>query len=178
MEKLKFKLFQNELEDLIMLMTHNSWEYHAEPIVSKEQIVHSFNKGWYSDGRESYWIELANKKIGLIVIHDITDTIPLFDIRLDSAYRGHGYGSEAIKWMVDYIFSLQDNKIRIEAYTRSDNFAMRKTLSNCDFVKEGYLRSSWENKDGSIHDSICYSIIKTDWEKGIVTPVNLDAVPF
>ena len=178
MGNLQFKLFQNELNEMISFMTSNFWEYHTDPNVSQEQIVHSVNKGWYNENRETFWIELSNKKIGLIIIHDISDTIPLFDIRLDSRYRGLGYGSEAIKWMVDYIFNLQDSKIRIEAYTRSDNYAMRKTLSNCNFVKEGYLRSAWENKDGTIHDSICYSVIKTDWERGIVTPVNLEAVPF
>ena len=178
MQKLQYRLFQNELEDLISFMTNNSWDYHSEPNTSVEQIVHLVNKGWYYEERETFWVELSNKKIGLIVIDDIGDTIPLFDIRLDSAYRGQGYGRETVNWLVDYLFNLQDKKIRIEAYTRGDNHGMRKTLSNCGFVKEGYLRSSWENKDGSIHDSVCYSIIRSDWENGIVTPIKLNEVPY
>lgn len=56
-----------------------------------------------------------------------------------------------------------DKSFRVEAYTRSDNLAMRKTLSSCRFVKEGYLRQAWENDDGSISDSICYAMIRDDW---------------
>ncbi|MDN4495626.1 GNAT family N-acetyltransferase [Ureibacillus aquaedulcis] len=178
MGKLFYRSLQSELDELIWFMTKNAWDYHAETNTSEEQIVQLYNKGWYQEDRETIWIELANRKIGLIIIHDISDTIPLLDIRLDSAYRGFGYGREAVKWIVDYIFNLEDKKIRVEAYTRSDNYAMRKTLSNCGFVKEGYLRSSWENHDGSIHDSICYSMIRTDWENGVLTPIRLNDLPY
>ncbi len=159
-------------------MTINSWDYHAEANTTEESIIQLYNKGWYKQDRETIWIELSNKKIGLMIIHDISDTIPSFDIRLDGAYRGCGYGKEAVKWIVDYIFNLRDNINKIEAYTRSDNYAMRKTLNNCAFVKEGYLRSSWENLDGTIYDSICYSVIRTDWKEGVLTPIRLNEFPY
>ncbi|WP_369345648.1 GNAT family N-acetyltransferase [Caldalkalibacillus mannanilyticus] len=126
MGELIIKKFENEINDLVSFMTNNSWNYHSDPKPSYEQITKGFNNGWYQEERETYWIEYHNEKIGLIIIHDINDTIPLFDIRLGNNVRGKGFGTKAVQWIVEYIFSLPDKKIRIEAYTRSDNLAMRK----------------------------------------------------
>ncbi|MGD7043242.1 GNAT family N-acetyltransferase [Jeotgalibacillus proteolyticus] len=132
----------------------------------------------YDKDKEIFWIELEQKKIGLIVIHDSSDTIPLFDIRLEEKARGKGIGELALKWLTQYIFSHPVKKIRIEAYTRSDNTAMRKTLHKCGFVKEGYLRQAWEHEDGSVFDSVCYAIIRNDWENQTRTPIKLDDLPY
>lgn len=172
MSELLFEKLENELDDLVSFLTNNSWDYHSDPNPSHEQVIKGFNKGWYQDDRETYWIEFHNEKIGLIIIHDISDTIPLFDIRLTNNIRGKGFGTKAVKWIVEHIFSLQDKKIRIEAYTRSDNIAMRKALSNNGFVKEGHLRYAWENNDGTVSDSMLYAIIRSDWENDVVTPIE------
>lgn len=176
--ELSFKRFNNELDDLVSILTNNSWEFHSNPNPSQEEIIKGYNNGWYQDDRETFWIENSNRKIGLIIIHDLSDTIPLFDIRLDNNIRGKGFGTKAVYWLTDYIFNLPDKKIRIEAYTRSDNLAMRKTLYKCGFIKEGYLRNAWENNDGSVSDSICYAIIRTDWERKASTPIILNDLPF
>ncbi|WP_010094678.1 GNAT family N-acetyltransferase [Ornithinibacillus scapharcae] len=168
----------NELNELVALMTNNNWEYHPDPKPSVEQIVKAYHKGWYQEDRETFWIEIDNRKIGLIIIHDIIDTIPSFDIRLDNSVRGRGVGTKVVNWITNYIFGLPDKKIRIEAYTRSDNIAMRKTFNKCGFVKEGYLRNAWENNDGSISDSICYAFIRSDWENKEITPIRLNDLPF
>lgn len=178
MDELKFKKLKRELPELISFMTNNHWEFHPDQRPSEKQIVEAFQNGWYQEGRETFWIENQNEKIGLIVIHDICDTIPLFDIRLANDARGKGYGTKAVKWLTQYIFSLRESKIRIEAHTRSDNLPMRKTLSNCSFVREGYFRQAWENADGTIYDSICYAIIRSDWENNVVTPIKLDELSF
>lgn len=92
--------------------------------------------------------------------------------------RGLGYGLKAVNWIINYIFSILEVKIRIEAYTRIDNPAMRKVLFNCNFQKEGYLRRSWENNDGTVVDSLVYGIIREDWEQGKKTPISIDDVEF
>src|SRR5690625_940829 len=117
--------FENELHELVALMTKNNWDFHPDPKPSNEQIIKAYQEGWYQEDRETFWIEKDNNKIGLIIIHDITDTILSFDIRLDRIVRGKGIGAKAVNWITDYIFNLPNKKIRIEAYTRSDNIAMR-----------------------------------------------------
>ncbi|WP_433750334.1 GNAT family N-acetyltransferase [Falsibacillus pallidus] len=178
MQEFQFIRFQNELDDLVSFLTNNTWKFHSNPTPVKEQIVEQYHNGWYQDDREAFWIVHEEEKIGLLIIHDINDTIPLFDIRLRNNLRGKGIGTKAVSWMVDYIFRLPDKKIRIEAYTRSDNLPMRKTLYKCGFVKEGYLRSAWENSDGTVNDSICYANIRSDWENKKTTPIRLEDFPF
>ena len=178
MNGIKMIKFENEYYDLVSLLTNNTWPYHPDPHPSGEQIVEAYQKGWYQEDKETIWIEKDKEKIGLIILHDITDTIPSFDIRLDKSVRGKGIGTLAVNWIVDYLFGLPDRKIRIEAYTRSDNLAMRKTCNKCGFVKEGYLRDAWENNDGSIADSVCYAFIRRDWENKEVTPIKLNEFPF
>lgn len=178
MGELTFTPLKDELEDLVRFFIENTWEFHSDPHPSKYKVIQSFNKGWYQDGRETFWITKENEKIGLIIIDDIKDTIPLFDVRLATKWRGQGYGTQAVNWIKDYIFNLPDKKIRIEAYTRYDNIPMRKALTKCGFVKEGYLRDAWENDDGTIMDTLIYAITRRDWEKGIITPIKLDEEPY
>ncbi|MDF1511347.1 GNAT family protein [Robertmurraya sp. DFI.2.37] len=159
-------------------MTKNHWTFHPTPRPSIQDIHTRYLEGWYSAGRETFWIEKNRRIAGLIIIHDIHDTILSFDIRIGQKDRCKGYATKAIHWMMNYIFHLQHRKIRIEAYTRSDNLAMRKTLYKCGFVKEGYLRDAWENSDGSVSDSLCYAIIRKDWENKTVTPIKLEELPY
>lgn len=178
MGELTFSPLKDELEELVAFFIENTWEFHRDPYPSKYKIMQSFRKGWFQDERATFWINKDGEKIGLIILDDITDSIPLFDIRLATKWRGKGYGTIAVNWIKDYIFNLPDKKIRIEAYTRYDNIPMRKTLAKSGFVKEGYLRDAWENDDGSLMDAIIYAATRSDWEQGIITPIKLNEEPF
>lgn len=178
MNELSFKKFTSELDDLVSFLTSDEWEFHSQPKPSSEEITRKYNAGWYTDRNETIWIVRKNVKIGLLILHDIKDTIPSFDIRLGCNFRGKGDAKAAILWMIDYLFQLPDQKIRVEAYTRSDNIPMRKTLHKSYFVKEGYLREAWENTDGSVSDMMVYAVIRKDWESKCLTPIRLDEMPF
>lgn len=172
-----FILLNNEVDDLVSLMTNNQWVYHRDEIVKEESVRKAFKDGYYQNNRETFWIIDNGVKVGILIINDMDDTIPLFDVRLDHHYRGRGYGVRSLLWLQHYLFE-EKNKIRIEGYTREDNHAMRKCFTNAGFVKEGYLRGSWENADGSISDSIVYGAIQSDWKNNKVTPIEIDAVPY
>ena len=178
MEHIEFKPLKDEVEELVNLITSNEWPFHSGEKLTREQIVHSYENGWYEDGRETFWIERKQEKLGIIIIHDIQDTIPLFDLRIQNNERGRGIGTQTLLWLQDYIFNLPNKKIRIEAYTRSDNLAMRKAFTKSGFVKEGYLRDAWENNDGNYSDAICYAVIRADWENNTVTPIKIDELPY
>lgn len=172
-----FQLFNGEVEDLVRLLTKNQWPYHSDATTEESRIRSAVANGYYSDDRETYWIIDGKEKVGIIIINDINDTIPLFDIRLDAAYRGKGYGVKSLKWLKDYLFG-EKEKIRIEGYTRADNIAMRKCFTSSGFVKEGYLRNAWENSDGTIHDTVLYGAIFEDWKTGSITPNKINDVPY
>ncbi|KGR77254.1 GNAT family N-acetyltransferase [Ureibacillus manganicus] len=174
---MEFKLLQDEIDDLVQLMTMNKWDYHGSVHVHEKSVRKNYKKGYYQDDRETFWIIDQGVKVGVLIINDISDSIPIFDMRLDEEYRGKGYGTKTLIWLKDYLFG-EKAKIRIEGYTRADNIGMRKCFSNAGFVKEGFLRSAWENDDGTVADRIVYGAIKGDWESGITTPIKLNEVPY
>ncbi|TFD94539.1 GNAT family N-acetyltransferase [Jeotgalibacillus sp. R-1-5s-1] len=175
---IKMTKFQNEQQDLLAFMTDSDWPYHVEDHASESRLAKTVESGWYTDRRETFWVMDHDEKIGLLVIHDIDDTIPVFDLRLAEKARGKGTGSEVLEWLKTYLFDRKEPKIRIEAYTRVDNIGMRKAFSKSGFVKEGYLRDAWEGNHGELHDALCYSAIRSDWQKGTLRPIKLNEEPF
>lgn len=174
---MEYKLLVDEIENLVELLTRNKWIHHIDQILKEESIRKAYAEGYYHNDRETHWIIDNEEKVGIIIIHDINDTIPLFDVRLDARYRGKGYGVKTLLWLQDYLFG-ERGKIRIEGYTRVDNIGMRKCFTKAGFVKEGYLRNAWENADGTVTDSILYGAIKDDWMLGRTTPIKMDDVPY
>jgi RimJ/RimL family protein N-acetyltransferase len=85
--------------------------------------------------------------------------------------RGKGYGSEAIKIIVDYLF-LSKELVRVQAITGVDNFASCKALEKAGFKREGIMRRSGFIK-GEWKDGCLYSILREEWkEPRILTRTN------
>ena len=169
--------YNNEKEALIEFLTTNEWPFHVNTIVNRESITKTIDSGYYEDEKETYWMIDNGVKQGILIIEDINDSILLIDIRLAEIARGKGYGKQALLWLKDYLFG-ELGKIRVEGYTRADNIAMRKCFTNAGFVKEGYLRNAWENKDGSVSDSVLYAAILADWETNSITKPKFEDYPF
>ncbi|WP_413382018.1 GNAT family N-acetyltransferase [Alkalihalobacillus sp. 1P02AB] len=179
MSKLTYIKLEDELEELIKLYTQSTWSYHSDPSPTEAEIKKLYRNGWFSDDKETFWVLENTQKVGLLIIADISDTMPLFyDLRLSETARGKGFGLECINWATNYVFFSSKDKLRMEAYTRADNIAMRKVFSKSLFQKEGYLRSSWEHENGKVSDSLLYAVIRTDWEKGQKAPIDLNKQSF
>ena len=174
---MKIQLFNGEKEELVNLLCSNDWKYHSNPHLENGAIQKAVENGYYTKGRETFWIILDTQKVGIIIIDDIDDTIPLFDIRLTEGARGKNIGTQALLWVKDYLFG-EKEKIRIEGYTRADNLAMRKCFTKARFVKEGYLRNAWENEDGTISDTVLYGAIFNDWKENKITKSKIDLLPY
>lgn len=176
---LSFKMFEphSESDALVELLTSQSWPFHAHPHVSEIQIRQSIQDGNYSgESNQTFWILHDNsEKIGIIKIFemdDLDDGAPLFDIRILNKYQGNGVGQAAVKWLTSYLFTEWPLLSRIEGTTRIDNIKMRKVFLNCGYEKEGHYRKSWPAENNSMIDTVRYSILRTDWLSGSLTPVN------
>lgn len=169
--------YNSENEELLDLLCSNSWPFHSKTKLDPASTNSAIEKGYYSDGRETFWIVENEQKVGLIIIDDIEDTIPLFDLRLTEEARGKGIGQKSLSWLKNYLYG-EKEKIRIEGYTRADNLAMRKCFTKAGFVKEGYLRNAWENEDGSISDTVLYASIYSDWKENKITPIKIGEFPY
>ena len=106
-------------------------------------------------------------KIGLIMHFKAGDQIGI-GYMLVPWERRKGYGSEAVKIMVDYIF-LHKNIVRIQAETHIYNIASQRVLEKAGFKKEGILRKSFFSR-GVWRDTAIFSIIRNEWGEPKVLP--------
>jgi len=102
------------------------------------------------------------KKIGA-VFHFLNGHYMEIGYILAPNERRKGYGSEAIKIIVDYLFLSRD-LVRVQAITGLDNFASCTALEKAGFRKEGIMRNSGFIR-GEWKDGCLYSIIREDWKE-------------
>jgi len=81
-------------------------------------------------------------------------------IGLAAEFRGRGYGSEAQRLLVRYLFAhTQVN--RIEATTEITNVAEQRALEKAGFTREGVLRGT-TFRQGRWHDQVIYSVLRNE----------------
>ncbi|MEW8956240.1 GNAT family N-acetyltransferase [Clostridium sp.] len=172
--KIHFEEFKDEIDNLIEFLVSDTWEFYGTPNPKPERIRKSYENDYYTgDECKTFWVILDQDiKVGMIRIYDLQDECPMFDIRILSKHKGMGIGTKTVRWLVDYIFNNYPDKVRIEANTRQDNYAMRCVFHKSGFVKEAQYRKAWECKNGEVYDSIGYGITREDWIEGKITPVN------
>jgi RimJ/RimL family protein N-acetyltransferase len=74
--------------------------------------------------------------------------------------RGHGYGTQAHRLLVGYLFA-HTTVHRIEAATETGNVAEQKALERAGFSREGVMRGiRW--RGGAWRDEVLYSILRTN----------------
>jgi RimJ/RimL family protein N-acetyltransferase len=85
----------------------------------------------------------------------------------DERSAGHGFVSEAVQLLVDYLFATKKQH-RIHLVIVPENAASRRVAEKCGFVLEGTARGAFFN-DGRSQDVVLYSLLRTDprpWHTG------------
>jgi RimJ/RimL family protein N-acetyltransferase len=85
----------------------------------------------------------------------------------DPRHAGHGYTTEAVQLLVDYLFGAKKQH-RIHLVIVPGNAASRRVAEKCGFVLEGTARGAFFN-GGRNHDVLLYSLLRTDarpWHDG------------
>jgi hypothetical protein len=141
------------LDDLIH---GDDWPYHAGggPI------------RWIGPGIRTFRVLADGDPAGVIRLYDLDDGGPMFDLRLRTAYRGRGIGTDAVRWLTGYLFTELPEVHRIEATTRADNRPMRRVLGKCGYEREARYRQAWPVPGGPPQDSLGYAILRSDWAAG------------
>jgi RimJ/RimL family protein N-acetyltransferase len=75
--------------------------------------------------------------------------------------RQHGYATEAVTALVDYLFKSHPIH-RIECHTSVDNHASLRLAEKCGFVREGIARGLVFIA-GSFVDDVMLSILRHEW---------------
>ena len=165
--------------DLVAFMTGNEFPFHVRPRWTTEQVESSLAHGSFRDqDNDSYWIEhTSHGRIGFLRFQDLTDNAPLFDLRLETRWRGHGFGSQIVDAATHHVFTTMPEVARFEAQTRVDNVAMRRVLLRCGWVKEAHYRDGWPVPGAEPVASVAYGMLRRDWRTGVTTPVPWDDEP-
>lgn len=79
----------------------------------------------------------------------------------DKNYWGKGYGTDAMKTLVKFIFEQMNiNKIKLQVF--SFNERAIKSYEKCGFKVEGILRKEIF-RDGKYHDEIIMGLLREEW---------------
>jgi ribosomal-protein-alanine N-acetyltransferase len=112
------------------------------------------------------WFLIEKKdgvKIGLITHLPDPRKWMVIGYNVVSRERRKGYGTEAVRLMVDYLF-LAHNIVRIQAETHPQNVASHRVLENAGFTREGTIRKSFFSR-GVWRDTVLFSILRGEWSE-------------
>lgn len=162
--------------ELAAWLASDVWDNFSNPKCSYDVAIGWIERGiFHAKDKRTFWvIRERHEKVGLIQLHDLSDSTAMFDLRVNTKYRGMGIGSQAVVFLTSYAFTTFRNLARIEATTRADNVAMRKILLACGYEKEAHYRAGWrysENPEEWI-DAVAYATLRHDWMNQVTSPVN------
>ncbi len=109
----------------------------------------------------------GNRKVGFISYYPVRrDYLNLFEIGYGTKpdERRRGYTTEAVRLLVDYLFTTLREIERIESVTDVDNVPSRRVLEKNGFKREGELRKRFFNK-GQYRNDYMYSLLREEWKK-------------
>ncbi|GIH75996.1 GNAT family N-acetyltransferase [Planobispora longispora] len=157
------------------------WELVNDPEIARLTgshgvIDHTATKIWYGSRHEhADRLDLAicaaedDSYVGEIVLNDLDAANLSCNLRIaliGPRVFGRGYGTEAIRLVLDHAFATTDlHRIELEVYSFNERAA--HVYRKIGFVEEGVRRDAlrW---DGEWHDAIMMSILAPDWRVRVI----------
>ncbi|WP_120006512.1 GNAT family N-acetyltransferase [Nesterenkonia muleiensis] len=169
--------------EIVTFISSHSYPFHMRTEPSVKQAEENLAGGDYGHNPEHYetdaaeetdrrgwWAEtLDGERLGIVILEDLTDGAPLFDLRLAERHRGRGWGVPILKELTRLVFETYPEVDRFEGQTREDNIAMRKVFLRCGFLKEAHYRRGWPVEGNEPVASVAYAILRQDWATGSTT---------
>lgn len=168
-------LNQDHEVELIEFLTANTFPFHVRRSLTAEEARTDIESGRYwNPDSQGYWIFDNGELLGLVVLEDLDEDAPLFDLRLAEEHRDNGHGVPVLEALCAKVFSDFPEIVRFEGQTREDNLPMRKVFRRAGFLKEAHYRMGWPVADGRRVASVGYAILRQDWETGETTTFDWD----
>ncbi|WP_196821657.1 GNAT family N-acetyltransferase [Arthrobacter sp. CAN_A6] len=164
-----------DADGIVHFLTSNSFPFHVVAGHTDESARAAVTSGrFWSEESQGYWVEADSGRIGLVVLEDLQDDTPMFDLRLAEGHRGQGHGELVVRAVCDLVFTTLPHVRRFEGQTREDNRAMRRVFLRSGFLKEAHYRLGWPVGGNRFVASVAYAILRVDWAGGTVTPLEWD----
>ena len=156
--------------DPVAVGEHNWGGEPRDPAAVEESLRSDFVRdGMIAEGDGSLVVDLnSDTPIGTVSWRterwgpSLASQCPAFGIALLPQYRGRGFGTEAQRHLIDYLFETTPAH-RIQSDTAVDNPAEQASLRKAGLTVEGTVREA-EYRDGDYHDHILFSILRSEWE--------------
>ncbi|HEY7127805.1 MAG TPA: GNAT family protein [Ktedonobacterales bacterium] len=155
--------FANDLS-FHLLISNDPWEP-----VPFERLEHQFDDQMeQSDpGEPSFAIEADGQYIGHCLLYDLNRSARTCQLGIgigDPAYRGRGYGRDALRLLLDYAFRIQ-HMHKVALTVDADDQRAIRAYRACGFIEEGRQRQqAWGN--GKYLDLLHMGILREEWEAG------------
>jgi len=165
-EKIKLRPFEeSDMDDLYGWWNDPQFagEYIGDYPRSRIEVEELVKGAWF------FIIEsrLEHREIGFIDYFLVrSDYLNLFEIgyRIKPSERNKGYTTEAVRLLVDYLFSTKKGIERIEAVTDVENIRSQRVLEKNGFKREGELRKRAFNR-GQYRNEYMYSLLREEWKE-------------
>lgn len=117
------------------------------------------------EGRLELAIEVEGRLVGDIDARSSSGFAPpgVWEVGIalfDTADRGRGRGSEAVRLLADHLFEAE-GAARVQAGTAVGNVPMRRVLEKLGFTEEGVMRDFLPSGDGRV-DCVLYALTAAD----------------
>ena len=132
-----------------------------------EKVIKELAADW--DARHSFFLGAFEKSTGQfaaqIYIGPVNWLLPEFEIGYfaDKDHEGRGYVTEAVRASLAFIFHhLKAHRVCLHC---SDlNERSWRVAERCGFVREGYLRETQQQPDGTFSGEFSYGLLKSEFE--------------
>jgi RimJ/RimL family protein N-acetyltransferase len=127
--------------------------------------------------RTNLWLLAFHKDSGKLALssglHDIDWAVPRFETGYwcRSGFQGQGYVSEAVRGITVFCFELLQAK-RLSIRCDARNERSRRVAERAGFRYEGTLRNAELATDGSLRDTMWYSLIPEDYRVLDLPPIT------
>jgi RimJ/RimL family protein N-acetyltransferase len=113
-------------------------------------------------------LKAEEKMIGTISIYNYGirkyKYVKQLGFSMNSDYWNCGYMTEAVKMVIDYVFTKTDCEV-LEVGHHSDNFKSKRVIEKCGFIYDGRFCKYKKLYDGRIVDADFYSLTRDDFER-------------
>lgn len=137
-----------------------------EPHLNKEVSQHVLK--YYIENDESWAITLKEngKVIGSVKICPDENrgkyNAKYISFVLSADYWGRGYATETVNRVIKYVFE-EMNIDLLSAFHFPHNIRSKRVLEKCGFQYEVTIENGQKIYDGQVFDTVCYSILKSDY---------------
>ena len=143
----------------------NRGRYFPRGVLSETSFRNSFNETGMWQRKEGMLLMIGERDeiIGHIEFYipiSYWDAFELSYLLYKEESAGHGYVTEAVQLLVDYLFATKKQH-RIQLVIVPENAASRRIADKCGFALEGTARGAFFN-DGRNQDVLLYSLLRTD----------------